>query len=196
MQRKLSNDEILTNINNIFKYSHMCQDNNCTIESLGFNELTGGNIVPRRARYVEYEKQLGGAFNGIEKIKSIIGINKNKPEEESLTLSEFEKETIQQGGNLHNNNETSDMFMSEINKINNLSATSQPIENVQQKPTEQTISLSLKTLSSPIIQTGGCNCTMSGGKVKQTSEEINVMPFYSSTSVEYYGNMQKEHRYT
>lgn len=56
------------------------------------------------------------------------------------------------------------------------------------------------------VQTGGCpSCSatsvmktseMFGGKI-QTSEEMNIMPFYSSTSgTEYYSNMQKAHRYT
>ena len=42
----------------------------------------------------------------------------------------------------------------------------------------------------------GMTSVMNGGK-KQSSEEINVMPFYSSTSgSEYYNEMQRENRYT
>ena len=55
------------------------------------------------------------------------------------------------------------------------------------------------------VQTAGCpacgatsvikTSEMFGGKI-QSSEEINIMPFYSSTSgSEYYSNMQKAHRY-
>ena len=122
-------------------------------------------------------------------------------------------------------NTTSNMFMSDLANVNNLSATSPVVMNggcgcdLEKKLAEEQFvqkHTSPKQPSTSILdsltdmanivpsQNGGCSaCTSSlklnslvGGTL-QTSEEMNIMPFYSSTSgTEYYGNMQKSHRYT
>jgi hypothetical protein len=96
-------------------------------------------------------------------------------------LSPTSGENVQDGGAdtlsslsgfLTDKNTTSQVFNSEINKMRGGGAET-----------------SLSSLA-------GMTSMMSGGR-KQSSEEINVMPFYSSTSgSDYYSEMQKENRYT
>jgi hypothetical protein len=146
----------------------------------------------------------------------------------NLSATSFENNNQQNGGQI-NLTATSNMFASEIAKLGDLSATSignmtggcgcgavkQLAEKHIPSETPSSIIESLTGMTiNPSTQSGGCQtcvqtagcpaCSatsviktseMFGGKI-QTSEEINIMPFYSSTSgSEYYSNMQKAHRY-
>ena len=131
-------------------------------------------------------------------------------------------EEVMMGGRL---SETSRANMTEIKnmKTDVLSPTSAYVSNKKVEPLSQqdggdilsSLSgfLSGKSTTSQVFNDGvnkmhggnaetslssliGMTSVMNGGK-KQSSEEINVMPFYSSTSgSEYYNEMQRENRYT
>jgi hypothetical protein len=173
-----------------------------------------GRLDNLSATSLENNSQTGGNFNTATSnmFMSEIGRLGNL----SATSHENNSQT---GGNF--NTAISDAFASELRHIGNLSATSEEnfaqaggrgcnkasVPCANQETSSQLGSLSEMTkVGNSIGQNGGCSACSStsasiggglfGGKY-QTSEEINIMPFYSSTSgTEYYSNMQKSHRYT
>lgn len=259
--KKLSNDDILANINKLFRHSSKCDDNKYTFGTLEMNGITGGSIVPPKKRYVTYENRLNRDLNDRGRLNFLLGVvKKNNQTGGNLpALTEFENEqeqyqiggcsqcdsntsplypdqlknafslstTSQNGGCVHCGDTTSQMNMSQLENVSQLSATSQNGGCAQcGNSMIHKGQLSSLSATSYTIQNGGCGCNkqneeqlreelpkpnyklsfslsskddspkQSGGS-NQTSEEINIMPFYSSTSgMEYYSNMQKEHRYT
>lgn len=243
--RKYSNEEILANINKLFNQFNEKKHEPLTIHSLSLEKMDNENVVPRQSRYVEFEKQLGGAICEAQATKLLAlaggscepknckckcqnGGNDDEDgniSESSLNMDmdeDMEENNVLEGGCAACGDTTSDMFMSEILKMNNVSSTSHSpqyggcgcddkvipaIKNTIMEPDNSVSSLSLTfntTPVSPKVQKGGCPaCTMKTSELvggafnKQSSEGMNIMPFYSSTSgTEYYSNMQREHRYT
>lgn len=232
VQKQLTNDEIIANISKLFKSEPDDIPPMYTVETLNLNNpATGGDVKSTRNRYAPIQQQLGGQLKNIEKPSEVIKIEKfinqmvggDKQLDEELEELDFEDEKPQTGG--ADCDATSAMFMSEIRKMNNLSATSYdeppkmnggccaPAQYGGDKKcldsacerTSNLTSLSGLDLSHMV---GGCPCNTSisntiglaGGsaeKNKPSSENINIMPFFSSTSgTEYYNNIQREHRYT
>lgn len=127
VQQNLSNDEIMANINKLFAPYQQSYSGHDTIQSLDMSNVNGGCVACKRSRYAEFENQLGGE---LKRANNVITFNK---------LSQF---AVQTGGNYvgeldeldFDNNSysqeggsgemTSEMFMSELAHIGNLSATS------------------------------------------------------------------------
>lgn len=261
VQQNLSNDEIMANINKLFAPYQQTNTNYDTIHSL---DMSGGCVTCKRNRYSEFENQLGGELKNANNEIMYNNLSKFAGQTERNNYSELEDLDFDNNEQFGGDGEmTSDMFMSELAHVGNLSATSFE-NNSQQNGGQSNLSATSNVLMSEIahmnnlsatsvgnnLQTGGCGCSiekklsedkfikkhtpsqsttsaiesltnmslnktpqtggfsscsttsimqtseMFGGKI-QTSEEMNIMPFYSSTSgTEYYSNMQKTHRYT
>lgn len=221
VQKKLSNEEILMNINKLFGETSGEQFPQYTFNSIGMNNMEGGCIVPAKNRYASLEAQLGGELQNIQTLGMLNSFGRmlNQSGGDGIdvdSLSELEEDSdadlddeLLEGGCptclAGGAEQTSEMFMSEVMKMENISATSVDKQTggcgACDKKSESLSSLSLmKSLN----MEGGCpacNATqvirtieMTGGK--PSSEEMNIMPFYSSTSgSEYYSSVQKEHRY-
>jgi hypothetical protein len=224
---QITNDEIFKNINKLFQSKCDNSDDCVTYNTLGLNNIYGGDACQTRYRYAEYEAQVGGRLAnlddkcGIQNVNSFLGqiggkgkIDIGDDSDDELDMDEDDieddDEFVLDGGNCAACNSTSAMFMSELQNITQLSATS-VVPQTGGKPACDTSMNSLSGFeltqtagcpcsSASVVgnkQNGGCPCSAAavGGK-KQTSEELNIMPFFSSTSgSEYYNHMQKNHRY-
>lgn len=184
------------------------------LTTLNLDQFSGGCITPPKNRYAEFEQQLGGSlktaeqFNNITKFFSHVG-GKDPNDDSDLMesdddLSDLDMDDIEQdGGNL---SVTSTSNMAEVNAVDvsKLSATSMPNNNVQAGGCDHLTSELFGHIE--VGQSGGnaklvdsqtslSSLSMFGGK--KSSESINVMPLFSSTSgTEYYNDMQRENRYT
>lgn len=197
------------------------------LTTLNIDDFGGENIQAPKGNYAEYEAQLGGKiseinkFNNINKVFSYIGgkIKDNEDSDESLEgmddsdleeIEDVEEDNVLEGGNL---SVTSNLNMAEINGINvgKLSPTSGAPDLNGQQGGNKTVPPMDDHLTSELFGHGARQDAQHGGAKKQSdtdnlsslnmtsdkSENINVMPVYSSTSVsDYYNDMQRENRYT
>lgn len=168
-----------------------------------FAPLSGGNGDDYSDLEMSDDEQQGGGLTATSNtFMSEIG---------KMTNLSVTSPSGQTGGNLA----TSNAFASEIANMGQLSVTSMANMNGGcgcdkppiAVPTMKTTSILDSLTDMSVKQQGGCGCgvpsatstvpsQLLGGGFKQTSEEMNIMPFYSSTSgTEYYNNMQKAHRY-
>jgi hypothetical protein len=180
-----------------------------TYNTLGLNNMYAGDAKQTRYRYAEYETQYGGKMTNLENQYCMKNINSflsqlgagKKPEYDSddeLDLEDDDENILEGGCEACETTATSEFFMSELQNINQLSATSNNLMQTGGKPKSCEASNVSSLSGFEMSLNGGCPCSsniISGGK-KQISDELNIMPFFSSTSgSEYYTNMQKEHRY-
>lgn len=205
VEKKLTNEEILANIYKFFNNNTQTTSETSVLSLHLENETSGGCLAPCQNRYHELEIQLGGKLEHIHALNNINNFfHQSGGEADSdisdLDIGDLEEDIVeeQQGGKY---SETSNNFMSEILKLDVLSATSQDkcmlggcgceTKKEEPKSTSPITTLSLNKFSDK-VQTGGCPMCAN----KQSSEEINIIPFFSSTSgTEYYNAMQKEQRY-
>lgn len=194
-----SNDELMKGIDRLFAHkNNMISD---TINTLDISNLEGGCTVCSRNRYEEYEQQLGGMQN---KFKQIMKYNS----------TEVDHEVEKRLQNMHGGGDdvTSELFADEIEGLKHLSTTSNNYmaQNGGRDNIDTNISSSLSGMSKEdFIQGGGMLDSSSyettgslgmsnlSNVIYNSNQEINVMPYYSSTSgAEYYNEMQRQHRYT
>jgi hypothetical protein len=217
--QKKPNNDVIDNINKLFNLSNTHEDVDA-MTSLHINDMSGGSVYPTRQRYKEYEIQLGGQLKQLEVLNTINNFSHmlSGGDEEFDSDLEFDDTEHEHDDELVGGNgmsATSANHMSEIQKIktDQLSPTSHDVNNLSdtlEQPSKvpethdsasRIFDSEMAKLQSKPAQTGGetlsslVGMEMFGGK--QSSDEVNIMPIYSSASQsEYYNDMQKEHSFT
>lgn len=183
---------------------------NAPIESL----LEPFSDIPRQRRDIEPKLELEKIMVGGLLHAFAINNSMQTGGDEDSDLEELEEQ--QNGGNA--TDLTSNAHMSEVMKMTNLSATSmnnleggcgcQPQKGgilsatsvSSQKNNCNNCSISVASQNGGCCgmpQTGGCGCDKQPQNGGDNSDEVNVMPFSSSSNMSnYYANMQRENRYT
>lgn len=212
-----NNEGFIEGINQLFaphKPTHAVDSELLT--TLNLEQFSGGCVVPPKSRYLEFEQQLGGSMQNEQQLNNIAQFfsyaggkvqNDSDLEEDDLSdldMGDVDEEIKQDGGNL---SATSNANMSELNAINvsQLSATSMQNGGVQNGGSADHLTSELFGHMNAKQHGGNANVydslsplsqfTMSGAG-KKSSESINVMPLFSSTSgTEYYNDMQRANRY-
>lgn len=172
VQQNLSNDEIMANINHLFSTYQQTDTRYDTIHSLDMSNMNGGCVACKRNRYAEFENQLGGELRNADKAVMYNKLAKFAVQTGGSDYSELDdldfENNVQLGGD---GEKTSDMFMSELAHVGNLSATSFE-NNSQQNGGQNNLTATSNALMSDLVRVDNLSATSVGNNF-QAGGQIN-----------------------